>query len=128
MVFQVRNVLHRSVYVNIRVTLASSTLEAEFREHFVKTANQLIFPLRFPCTKHQVTNMCLVEELVRNLDRFHVRHVAIRLHHQMHQSCRRLDNTHGVRVDMFFDSVSKLFLRWIFFIRLRRPAFTTMLS
>jgi hypothetical protein len=86
MVPQVREVLHRPLYVNSRVTLVSITFEAEIREVFVEGMHYLSFPPRFPCTKHQLTNRGLVEKLVRNLDRFHVRHFAIHLPRQMHQS------------------------------------------
>jgi len=86
MVLQTGDVLFRSVCLNIPITPVSITLEAEFREVFVKSVNPLIFPPRFRCTKHQVTNKRLVEKLVRNLDRFHVRHVFVHLPRQMHQS------------------------------------------
>jgi hypothetical protein len=86
MVLQIREVLHSPIVVNIPVTLVSSTLEAEFREVFVEDVHPLIFPPCFLCTKHQLTNKGLIEKLVRNLDHFHVRHVAIHLPHQMHQS------------------------------------------
>jgi len=58
---------------------------------------------------HQVSKRRLVEELARNLDRFHLRHLFVHLPRQMHQSGRRLGNTLGVRVDMLSDSVSQLF-------------------
>jgi len=86
MVLQVRDVLHRSVYVNMTVTPVSSTVEAVEGMFFVEGVNPLIFLSRCLCSKHEVTNKGHVEELVRNLDRFHVLHVAIHLLRQMHQS------------------------------------------
>jgi len=76
MVLQIREVLHRPVYVNIRVTSVPSTLEAEFREVFVEGVNPLISPRCFPCTKHQVKNKVPVEKLVRNLELFTIRAVC----------------------------------------------------
>jgi len=62
MVLQTRDVRFRSVCLNIPITSVSITLEAEFREVFVKSVNPLIFLPRFLCTKHQLTNKGLVEK------------------------------------------------------------------
>jgi hypothetical protein len=86
MVLQIRGVLHGPIWINIPVSLVSSSIEAVKGMFFVEDLHQLIFLPRFLCTKHQVTSKGLIEELIRNLDRFHVRHVAMHLPRQMHQS------------------------------------------
>jgi hypothetical protein len=86
-ILQVRAVLHRRVFVNSRVTPVWSTAEAVFGVVFVEGEHSLIFPPRFPCAKHQVTMKALVEKfLLRNLDCFDLRHVAIHRLHQKHYS------------------------------------------
>jgi len=86
MVLQIRGVLHGPIWINIPVSLVSSTIEAVKGMFFVESMRPLIFLPRFLCAKHQVTNKGHVEKLVWNLDRFDVRHVAMHLPRQMHQS------------------------------------------
>jgi len=85
-ILQVRDVLRRPLYVNIRITSVWSTVEAVEGTFFVEVMHSLLPHRCFSCVSHQVTNKALIEKLVRNLDRFHVRHVAIHLARQMHQS------------------------------------------
>jgi len=47
-ILQVREVLHRPVFVNTRVSLVSSTLQAAFGVIFVESVHMLISPRRFP--------------------------------------------------------------------------------
>jgi len=86
MALQVRDVLYRPVCVHMRVTLVSITLKAAKGMFFVESMHPIIFPSRPRCTKHHVTNKRLVEELARNLDGCHVRHVFVHLPRPMHQS------------------------------------------
>jgi len=86
MVLQVRDALHRPIVVNIPVTPVSNTVGDVKGVFLAEGVHSLIFRPRSPCAKHQVTNKGRVEQLVWNLDCFHVRHVFINLPRQMHQS------------------------------------------
>jgi len=50
----------------------------------MESVDYLIFLPRFLCTKHQVTNRGLIEELVGRLDCFHVCHASVHLLHRIH--------------------------------------------
>ena len=86
MVFQIREALFRPVFMHIIVTPVSSTVGAEFGVIFVEALHSLISPRHFTCAQYQVANEGLVEKFLQNLGCFHMRHVAIRLPHQMHES------------------------------------------
>jgi len=84
MVLRVHEVLDRPVFLNTRVNLVSSTVEAIFGVIFVKGMHSFISPRRLPCAKHQVANEDLVEKLHWNLAHFDARHVALHDLNQMH--------------------------------------------
>jgi len=90
MVLQVRDVLHRPVGLNIRVTPVSSTVKAGFGVILVECMCSLISPQRIPCASHRVTIKSLVGMFVWNLDFYDARRVAIHLPGHMHQSSNSL--------------------------------------
>jgi len=84
MAIPVREVLHRPVFVNRRVSFVSSVVDAVFGVIFAQGMHSLISPQQVPRTKHQVAEKALVEKLFRILDCFYVRYILFQLLHQIH--------------------------------------------